>query len=68
MVNAQQRFMGCAAITYKRDGDDYCHLICNYSATNMFGNPVYSPGPTASRCLTATNPEFPGLCSAKEVL
>lgn len=41
-------------------------VICDYSVSNIDGDPVYVPGPTASQCKTGTNPKYPGLCSENE--
>ncbi|XP_058123266.1 venom allergen 3-like [Anopheles ziemanni] len=44
----------------------YC--VCNYSFTNMIGQPVYVTGTSASGCTTNQNPQYPGLCSVDETI
>lgn len=41
-------------------------LVCNYGFGNMAKSYVYESGPTASKCKTGTNPDYPALCSVDE--
>jgi hypothetical protein len=44
-------------------------MVCNYSFTNVAGEPVYRSGPTAgSNCQTGCSKVYPGLCTVEENL
>lgn len=61
--------VGCSAITYKEPSWNMTLLFrCNYCANNIMGRPVYmTSDKPAAGCRTNTNPDYPALCSAKEV-
>ncbi|XP_052862399.1 antigen 5 like allergen Cul n 1-like [Anopheles cruzii] len=59
--------MGCAIQNWVEGGLWITYyLVCNYSFTNIVGQPVYVRGTTVSGCTTGYNPLYPGLCSVEE--
>lgn len=59
--------IGCSMVRYSNSEDLTCSLlVCNYNVGNVIDYPTYEIGPCGSKCLTDTNPHFPGLCSVKE--
>uniref|UniRef100_A0A2M4BWT9 Venom allergen-1 n=2 Tax=Anopheles marajoara TaxID=58244 RepID=A0A2M4BWT9_9DIPT len=67
MVSDRTSTIGCAMQYWIQDEiwNTY-YLVCDYGLTNIGDRAVYKKGPTASRCVTGTNREFPGLCSTSE--
>ncbi|XP_063701516.1 antigen 5 like allergen Cul n 1-like [Culicoides brevitarsis] len=57
--------IGCAAVLYNRN---YRILVCNYSFTNMMGQPIYKKGSVRSGCKSGASNQYPNLCSANEVV
>lgn len=72
MIGDKIRRVGCAIATYTniRNGTPYNIFLfaCNYSYGNVYDDPVYITGTTASGCQTGTNSKYPGLCSIYEVV
>uniref|UniRef100_A0A182MEB1 Venom allergen-1 n=1 Tax=Anopheles culicifacies TaxID=139723 RepID=A0A182MEB1_9DIPT len=67
MVSDRAWKIGCSAQLWIEDGkDNVVYLLCNYSFSNMEGQPVYTKGKPASRCTTGGNTLYPGLCSIRE--
>ncbi|XP_055844427.1 antigen 5 like allergen Cul n 1-like [Episyrphus balteatus] len=62
MTAEKNKLAGCAAITYPENGMSSMTLCCNYAATNFIGQPMYTPGPTASMCTSGTSSVYPSLC------
>lgn len=58
--------VGCAGSKYTDAGGQQAILVCNYGFGNMKNVYVYETGPTASKCKTGTNPDYPALCSVDE--
>ncbi len=58
--------VGCAGVWYPEDGTGVVNFACNYAFITMSNSPIYIDGPTASKCTTGINRQFPGLCSAHE--
>ncbi|XP_050092426.1 antigen 5 like allergen Cul n 1-like [Anopheles aquasalis] len=68
MVSDRSSTIGCAMQYWFALGWDTYYLVCDYGLTNIGNRPVYKKGVTASRCITGTNSNFPGLCSTSEVV
>uniref|UniRef100_A0A182Q1W9 Venom allergen-1 n=1 Tax=Anopheles farauti TaxID=69004 RepID=A0A182Q1W9_9DIPT len=69
MVSDRTWKIGCSAQHWKESNDSTAfYFVCNYSFTNMIGQPVYVKGSPASRCLTGQDGQYSGLCSKKEVI
>uniref|UniRef100_A0A1Y9INH0 Venom allergen-1 n=1 Tax=Anopheles melas TaxID=34690 RepID=A0A1Y9INH0_9DIPT len=67
MVSDRTWKMGCAAQQWtEHKVFNVLYFVCNYSFTNMVGEPVYVPGPPASRCATGEDKLYPGLCLKSE--
>uniref|UniRef100_A0A1Y9IW78 Venom allergen-1 n=1 Tax=Anopheles minimus TaxID=112268 RepID=A0A1Y9IW78_9DIPT len=67
MVSDRTWKLGCSAQQWNEPGEDNVfYFVCNYSFSNMEGQPVYAKGKQASRCTTGGNALYPGLCSIKE--
>jgi hypothetical protein len=71
IVSDKADSIGCGATRYisPSNGINFnaLQLSCDYSRTNLGGQPVYISGSTpASGCKTGTNPQYPGLCSENE--
>lgn len=63
--------VGCAAIRYRdpnQINDMKFLFTCNYDFTNLFDEPVYQSGPTASKCVYKISEKFPGLCEWKDAV
>uniref|UniRef100_A0A1Y9H2P4 Venom allergen-1 n=1 Tax=Anopheles dirus TaxID=7168 RepID=A0A1Y9H2P4_9DIPT len=61
--------IGCSAQHWHEENElTVFYFVCNYSFTNMIGQPVYVKGTPAARCITGQDGEYPGLCSKKEVI
>lgn len=67
MANDKNNAVGCAMIRHEEKGFKYRYLVCNYGYTNIFEQPVYEKGPTASKC-TERHPIYEGLCSTKQIV
>lgn len=67
LVNDRTWKVGCSMVHYITNGKmiNY-YLVCNYTMTNMIGEPIYTKGSTGSKCQTGQNPQFRGLCSPRE--
>lgn len=63
MANERTDRVGCAAVLYKSNN---VMVICDYSGNNFYGKPVYTVGPTASKCQTGKNSQYLNLCSKAE--
>uniref|UniRef100_A0A182KFN0 Venom allergen-1 n=1 Tax=Anopheles christyi TaxID=43041 RepID=A0A182KFN0_9DIPT len=64
MVSDRAWKVGCAAQHWTENRlYNVFYLVCNYSFTNMVGEPVYVQGPRASRCTTGEDKLYPGLFS-----
>lgn len=73
VVTAAARYVGCGAIrfTEARNRKSPMHkvlLTCDYSRTNLIGNPIYEAGPVGADCKTGFNVDYYGLCSDNEVI
>lgn len=58
--------IGCGLVTYSTySGDVWTHdyFVCNYSFTNIIGQPAYVKGIAASQCTTGASFSYPGLCN-----
>lgn len=58
--------VGCALSQSKYLGWYTTWLACDYSYGNMIGSPVYEVGPAATKCSSAPDPKWKGLCSTNE--
>lgn len=66
LMQEENSRMGCGMVN-DFDGSYFISIcVCDYSAPNIIGRPVYRAGPTASLCTTGPNSEFQGLCSKTE--
>lgn len=70
MSHEKSADVGCGMTRYTRmsDGRVYkaFYLVCNYSFTNLVGEPIYHKGPSCSECKTGCNPDFEALCNIAE--
>jgi hypothetical protein len=66
LVVDHQTNIGCAMSKYIDEGFKTTLIVCNYSTTNIHGEPVFDTGRLASKCKTGENPEYRGLCSVDE--
>ncbi|XP_075156515.1 venom allergen-1-like [Haematobia irritans] len=69
MVADRAHKVGCAAIHYREPNYPTITrflMTCNYDFTNIYGEPIYQSGPSASKCLYKTSDKFPALCDWKE--
>lgn len=55
--------VGCAVARYANN----LLLACNYADTNVIGRALYRAGSAANACRTGRNPNFPALCSIREM-
>lgn len=62
--------IGCAAATFPSNDGELInfYFVCNYSFGNMIDEPIYTVGPTASKCQSGRNKRFRGLCNPKETV
>ncbi|XP_013097876.2 antigen 5 like allergen Cul n 1-like [Stomoxys calcitrans] len=70
MVAERNIRVGCAAATYKKQGDTSKTFLmaCNYATTNMIDRPIYaSCARPAAKCKKGKNVKFPNLCKVAEV-
>lgn len=58
--------VGCAGSKYTDSAGQEAVLVCNYGFGNMDHVYVYEAGPSASKCKTGPNPDYPALCSVNE--
>lgn len=60
--------IGCAAAIFQSENEDLInfYLVCNYSFGNMFYEPIYTVGRTASKCKSGRNRAYKGLCNSRE--
>ncbi|XP_055390554.1 antigen 5 like allergen Cul n 1-like [Condylostylus longicornis] len=63
MVKEDNNRLGCALNKYPSDGGTTYLLACNFATTNIYDEPIYISGPTASECPAGTNPQYYGLCA-----
>ncbi|XP_062541630.1 antigen 5 like allergen Cul n 1-like [Armigeres subalbatus] len=68
IINDRTWKIGCSIVRYNPTSDTgtVVYIVCNYSMTNMIGEPVYTKGKSASKCKTGRNPRYTNLCSVKE--
>ncbi|XP_062539759.1 antigen 5 like allergen Cul n 1-like [Armigeres subalbatus] len=58
--------IGCGLVTFSTYGGDlwtHDYFVCNYSFTNIIGQPAYTKGVSASQCTTGQSLTYPGLCN-----
>ncbi|XP_001663596.2 venom allergen 5 [Aedes aegypti] len=58
--------IGCGMVTYNTyNGDLWTndYFVCNYSFTNIIGQPAYTKGAAASQCSKGPSLTYPGLCN-----
>ncbi|XP_058839962.1 antigen 5 like allergen Cul n 1-like isoform X2 [Topomyia yanbarensis] len=58
--------IGCGMVTYKTyNGDVWTndYFVCNYSFTNIIGQPTYIKGAPGSQCVSGVSAVYPGLCN-----
>ncbi|XP_055549625.1 venom allergen 3 homolog [Wyeomyia smithii] len=60
--------LGCSLVVWYTSPWTRQYLVCNYSITNIIGQPVYKSGPFCSQCTTGCNVNYPGLCPVNEVI
>ncbi|XP_053691269.1 venom allergen 3 homolog [Sabethes cyaneus] len=60
--------LGCSFVTFNTPPWINQYFVCNYSITNIVGQPVYVSGNYCSRCTTGYNTRYPGLCNQNEVI
>lgn len=69
-VNEKATRVGCAiALFYQyfnKKTFNAMLLACNYSFTNILGDPSYTQGPPCSQCYTGCSAVYPGLCNENE--
>lgn len=69
-VNEKATRIGCAiALFYQYYGKKTWNAMlvaCNYSFTNILGDPSYTQGAPCSQCYTGCSREYPGLCNPDE--
>lgn len=68
MVNERASRIGCALVKHQLNGFKYLYLVCNYSFTNILGEPVYIPGPSCSGCKMGCHRIYRGLCHENEIV
>ncbi|XP_053662406.1 antigen 5 like allergen Cul n 1-like [Anopheles marshallii] len=66
MVSDRTWKVGCSAQQWLEVDDNVFYFLCNYSFSNMVGQPVYVKGAPASGCTTGDVRQYPGLCSKHE--
>ncbi|EDV92479.1 antigen 5 like allergen Cul n 1 [Drosophila grimshawi] len=67
LVADRVRRVGCAAVRFLEQSTNRFQflLTCNYDYNNIFGDPVYKSGPTASKCAYRISKKYPALCDWK---
>uniref|UniRef100_A0A1Q3FSA1 Venom allergen-1 n=2 Tax=Culex tarsalis TaxID=7177 RepID=A0A1Q3FSA1_CULTA len=71
MMSDRTTEIGCALVIYPQKLSGFTFKVvlyaCNYSLTNIYGQPVYRKGAVAAaRCARGTSPYYDGLCSNDE--
>ncbi|XP_055633839.1 uncharacterized protein LOC129774168 [Toxorhynchites rutilus septentrionalis] len=67
VVSDRAAKVGCSLVQYKTDGKWINKLMtCDYSITNVVGQPIYEAGNACSKCTKGCNPQYPGLCNPSE--
>lgn len=68
IVAMRSKKVGCAAAKFPSKNGDFSqlYLVCNYSFGNMIGEPIYTVGPTASKCTSGRSKIYKGLCRSNE--
>ncbi|KAL9696120.1 hypothetical protein quinque_015405 [Culex quinquefasciatus] len=71
MMSDRTTEIGCALVIYPQKLSGFTFKVvlyaCNYSLTNIYGQPVYRKGAAAAeRCARGTSPYYDGLCSSDE--
>jgi hypothetical protein len=69
MVSDRINNVGCAISRYTDKWNTNLKttlLVCNYSFSTVYDEPVYQSGNAAERCRTGANQKWNGLCSAQE--
>lgn len=70
MMSDRTTKIGCGIVIYPKKVSGFTFKVvlfaCNYSITNIFGQPVYRKGPAAANCLNGPNPFYESLCSVEE--
>lgn len=56
--------IGCAGVRYFQNGWYNTYIVCDYSATNLLGQPVYATGQQCSKCTGKCGSNYPGLCTS----
>uniref|UniRef100_A0A1Q3FTQ4 Putative scp-like extracellular protein n=1 Tax=Culex tarsalis TaxID=7177 RepID=A0A1Q3FTQ4_CULTA len=64
MVSDRTDRIGCSLVSYQSNKV----FVCNYSFSNMLGQPIYVTGRACSMCRTGCNAAYPGLCNTNEVV
>lgn len=62
MTADKNTHVGCSAIKFPENNMSSLTFCCNYATTNFIYMPMYTPGPTASKCLNGTSSVYPSLC------
>lgn len=70
MMSDRTTEIGCGVVIYPQKLSGFTFKVvlfaCDYSITNIYGQPVYRTGVAASKCLHGTNPYYDSLCSGEE--
>lgn len=66
MVSDHVFRIGCAAVRFRDLAYTKLILTCNYDYTNVWDEPVYTTGPTASQCSNGVDEKYTSLCKWPE--
>lgn len=68
LVRDEAYAVGCAIAQFKKDKWFTTLYACDYTLSNILGEPIYEKSKkAASSCKSGNNPNFSGLCSVKEI-
>ncbi|XP_055549626.1 venom allergen 5.01-like [Wyeomyia smithii] len=68
IVGDRVTHLGCSLVVYYNSPWTRQYFVCDYSLTNIIGQPVYKSGDYCSECTTGCSTEYPGLCTEKEII
>lgn len=56
--------VGCAGVRFLEPTANRFQflLTCNYDYNNIYNEPIYQTGPTASKCIYRVSEQYPALC------
>jgi hypothetical protein len=71
LVSDRCKHVGCALIHFTDKNNSnlkVSQLVCNYSFTNIIGEPIYKTGNTGENCASGLSKKWDGLCSRDEAV